>query len=187
MLCVCTYNQTRSVMMGALLDRRLHALAGPAVGFRVLTAGTAGGGHPATDPARRLLAEHGLDVSHHRSRALDATLVGESDLIVTAERDHVIAVAGQWPDAFAKTFTLPELVARAEATGPAAGRPFRAWLGSLHGDRSALDVLDDDRVPEVADPTGRSPRVWRDSFEQLDDLTRRLAALLVTVTTEEDR
>jgi protein-tyrosine-phosphatase len=182
-LSVCTFNRTRSVLTRALLDEHLRRTGSPA---EVLSAGTLGAGDPPTERTVRLLAARGIDVSAHRSRPLDEHLVAGADVVVTAERDHVVWIAGRWPGAFRRTFTLPELVARAEAlpaNGDASGASelfdVDAWLGALAvGRPAALDYLDAD-VGELADPTGQAPGVWGAAFEQIDDLTRRLADAFV--------
>ena len=175
-LTVCTHNRTRSVMMGALLESHLRAAG---VHVHVHSAGTAAGGRPAMERAVRLLAARGLHVDRHRSRSIDADVVRAADLIITAEQQHVVAIAGQWPEAFARTFTLPELVARAQSVGRRNGRPLGEWLGEVgEGRTAAFDYLEATDIPEVADPTGRSPAVWDKSFAHIDALTRQLAQVL---------
>ncbi len=175
-LTVCTHNRTRSVMMSALLESHLRAAG---VHVHVHSAGTTAAGQPAMERAVRLLAARGLHVDRHRSRPIDAAVVKAADLIITAEQHHVVAIAGQWPEAFACTFTLPELVVRAESVGRRNGRPLREWLGEVgEGRTAAFDYLEATDIPEVADPTGRSPAVWDESFARIDALTRRLAQVL---------
>jgi protein-tyrosine phosphatase len=170
-LAVCTYNRTRSVLVGALLDEHLRRAGVPA---EVTSAGTLGDGYPPTERTVRLLGERGIDVRHHRSRPLDERLVAGADLVVTAEREHVVWIAGRWPGVFNRTFTLPELVTRAEALQHDAGE-LSAWLGALAiGRPTAIDYLDAD-VGELDDPTGQAPGVWGVTFERVDELTRRLA------------
>ena len=174
-LCVCTHNRTRSVMTGALLDRHLRSLEVPAV---VVTAGTQPGGQPAIERAVRLLAEAGIDVSDHRSQPLTDDLVLGSDLIVTAERDHVISIAGRWPSQFPATFTLPEIVART-AGSPRNGAAMGEWLTDIGVNRpTGLDYIDAVSVGEIEDPTGRQPAVWDRVYGQIDQLTRNLATTL---------
>jgi protein-tyrosine phosphatase len=173
-LSVCTHNRTRSVLVGALLREHLRQAG---LDADVATAGTAGSGLPATDRTVRLLAARGIDVRDHRSQPLDERSVAGADLVVTAERDHVVWIAGRWPGAFRRTFTLPELVARAAAVQPMAG-DVSAWLDELAVDRpTAIDYLDAD-VGEIADPTGRAPGDWDVAFAHVDDLTRRLASAI---------
>lgn len=179
MLCVCTHNRTRSVLAAGLLAAYLAAAGVDAV---VESAGMAAPGEPPTDPTVRLLAARGIDVAAHRSRRADAEVVGAADLVVTAEPDHVIRVAGAVPDAFARTFTLPELVELGERVGGRGGRPVAEWvtaLGAVRPDRLAfLDAADAGAIGMVADPTGQPPRAWDVALARIDDLTSRLARLL---------
>jgi hypothetical protein len=80
-------------------------------------------------------------VSHWIS---DQSVAG-ADLIITAEREHVVAIAGRWGPAFAYTFTLPELIARGEQAGPRDGRTLQQWLTAVSAKRpSTLEYLDAD-------------------------------------------
>ena len=176
-LAVCTHNRTRSVLIGALLAAHLDEVG---VAAHVQSAGTAARGHPTIERAARLLADRGIDVVEHRSRMLEPEIVQAADVIVTAEQQHVVAIAGRWPGLFGRTFTLPELVRRAEAVGPRDGRPIDEWLLDVgHGRLTAFDYLDSVSIPEVSDPTGQSPAVWKQSFDRIDAWTRRLALVLV--------
>ena len=178
-LCVCTHNRTRSVMMAALLAEHLAA---EGVAATVTSAGTTGADEPPTDPTVRMLAARGVDVRAHRSRRVASALAGDVDLVVTAEPDHVIGIAGAAPDAFARTFTLPELVALGERVGSRMGRPIAEWLAALAAERpdqlAFLDAADAGTVGAIADPTRQPPRAWDTALATIDDLTRRLARLL---------
>ena len=174
-LCVCTHNRTRSVMTAALLLRHLVSLQVPS---EVKSAGTQPGGYPAIDRAVRLLAARGIDVSEHRSRPLTDHLVLGADLIVTAERAHVVSIAGRWPAAFANTFTLPEIVSRSQGVGRD-GASVAEWLEQIGVERpGGLDYFDAQDVGEIEDPTGRQPAVWDRVFAEIDALTNDLATVL---------
>lgn len=178
-LCVCSHNRTRSVITEALLGLHLRESGVPAL---VRSVGIRADGAPPTEPTIERLARRGVDVSGHRSRLVNDASMRDADLIVTAEREHVVHIVGRTPELFAKTFRLPELVERAEAVGGRAGRPVAEWLERLGGGRPvALDYLqasDDAANREIEDPTGRLPRVWDDAVARIDDLTGRLAGLL---------
>ena len=157
-LSVCTHNRTRSVLIGALLEAHLRAAGATS---HIQSAGTAADGQQPIEHAIRLLAACGIDVDDHISRPIAASNVNVADLILTAEQQHVVAIAGQWPDAFARTFTLPELVERARSVGPRGDRSLAEWLRAIGvGRPTALDYLDASDIPEVADPTGKSRAVW---------------------------
>lgn len=177
-LTVCTHNQTRSVLMAGLLGQHADAAH---LDASVLSAGIRGGGMPATDRARRLLAARGIDASNHRSKRLDEPHVRHADLIVCAEHDHVVAIAGDHPSAFVKTFTLPELVRLAEVVGPRVGAPLDEWLARIAAERidpMGYLQLRSLAVGELADPTGMSPATWTSAFDEIDELTGRLVAAL---------
>ncbi|MEX2625963.1 MAG: hypothetical protein WD225_03710 [Ilumatobacteraceae bacterium] len=177
-LTVCTHNQTRSVLMAGLLAQHADAAH---LDASVLSAGFRGGGMSATDRARRLLAARGIDVGDHRSQRLDEPHVHHADLIVCAEHDHVVAIAGDHPSAFVKTFTLPELVRLAEAVGPRAGASLDEWLARIAVERTdpmGYLQLRSSAVGELADPTGSAPATWTTAFDEIDDLTGRLVAAL---------
>jgi protein-tyrosine-phosphatase len=175
-LAVCTYNRTRSVMMSPLLQQ--HAERAGA-GVVVRSAGfSGGGGEPPTDNAVRLLRQRDIDASDHVSHVVEKQGVTDADLIITAEHQHVVAIAGRWPDAYGRTFTLPEIVELGERIGPRGERTHHEWLAALHAERpDPLDYLDH-AVGEIADPTGKSSARWTTCFEQIDDLSERLIALL---------
>lgn len=175
-LCVCTYNRTRSVMMAALLAQHLAELG---VDATVRSAGTNADGGLATGDTVRLLGDRGLDVRGHRGTPLDDDLVLGSDLVVTAEQDHVVAIATRWPGSFRHTFTLPEIVARSGTIGGLLGGPVDDWLALANDGRPAgFQYLDDRTIGEITDPTGHDRRTWNQVFTQVDDLTLRLARAL---------
>jgi protein-tyrosine-phosphatase len=162
--------------MAALLDQHLRQLGLEA---RVTSAGTRADGGLATSETVTLLAEHGIDVRGHAGRPLDDDVIGTADLIVTAEHEHVVAIASTWPDAFSRTFTLPELIALAKYYGGRLGGPMGDWLELLNEGRpSGYDYLDDRSVGEIVDPTGLDRRTWREVFALVDDLSSRLAKAL---------
>ena len=178
-LTVCTHNRTRSVMIGALLVLHLVEARVDGAIKTVRAVGFGESGLPTTAEARRLLAERRIDVRHHRSRRITDDDVARADLIVTAERMHVVEIAGRWPGAFAKTMTLPELVQRGEDVQRVRGLGFTEWLDAMAvGRPQNLDYLDAD-IGEITDPTGLSPGVWKTCIDQIEELTGRAAGLLI--------
>ena len=175
-LCVCTFNRTRSVMMAALLEQHLREIG---VDATVRSAGTGADDGLATGETVKLLGERGIDVRGHRGTPLDDALIAGADLIVTAEHDHVVTIASRWPDAFRRTFTLPEIIVRSKLHGGRLGGPIADWLELLNDGRPAgFHYLDDRSIGEVIDPTGQDRRTWQEVFALVDDLTLRLAKSL---------
>lgn len=101
-LVICIGNRCRSPMAAALLSRALP-------GCRVLSAGLAPPVGATADPrAVRLLAIEGDDLSQHRARALDATLVAGADLVLVMDEEQRDAVEALYPHARGKTHRLCE-------------------------------------------------------------------------------
>lgn len=169
-LCVCTFNQTRSVMMAELL--RVHALM-RGVPVTIDSAGTMASGLFPTTPTVRSLAERGIDVSRRRSQRLTSAAVTAATLVLCAERRHVISI-GATSAAFPKTFTLPEFLELASAA------PLRdeqealdEWIAALGAARDPRDYVAGSGA-EIADPNGSSPR-------QFERVTAAVDAAMATV------
>lgn len=172
---VCTHNRTRSVLMAGLLG---HHAARAGLDLDISSTGFVADGLPPTDRTVRLLKRAGIDVSTHRSSRVGGKSVPDADLILTAEREHVMSIGSRWPSLFNVTFTLPEAVERGDEIGPRGGDA-TAWIAELGADRSLeLAYLDDTTIAQVADPTGGSPAEWRRAFQIIDTLTKRLVTLL---------
>ena len=125
------------------------------------------------------MADRGIDTSSHRSRRLRPELVAKADLIVGMVRSHVREAVAARPDAWPRTFTLKEIVRLGEERGPRApGQPLGDWLAVVHSGRRLSDLLGDSDADDVADPIGRSRRVYERTAAELEALTGRLAGLL---------
>ncbi|MEZ4414758.1 MAG: low molecular weight protein arginine phosphatase [Gemmatimonadota bacterium] len=85
---VCTGNTCRSPMAEAIARDRLARRGWTHV--EVTSAGTFGAaGAPAADDAIEVAREHGMDLTGHRSRALDAGELARADLILGMTLSHV--------------------------------------------------------------------------------------------------
>lgn len=164
-------------MAEVLLRRHLAAAGVPAT---VSSAGLYKGGAPATSDGVAAMAERGLDLHDHRSRTMTAPMVELADMVIGMAREHVREAALLHPDALAKTFTLKELVRRAEEAGPRqVGEAFDAWLARIAAGRQRDDLLGVgyDEAMDVFDPVGRSPQMYEETAVLLDDLLARLVSL----------
>lgn len=177
-LTVCTHNRTRSVMMAALLGDRLGRTLGRET-VRMRSAGFGPEGLPAIPDAVEAMRRRGLDVADHRSSAVTAEHVGWADLVLTAERDHVVRCAALEPTGFRRTMTLPELLAAAPRSRVGA-TTVAAWAAELSEGRTAAEYLRGD-VPEVADPTGSAPRLFEAAVVALEQQCDAAAALIAAV------
>jgi len=87
-LMVCTGNICRSPMAEGFLRHRLPSVLQSEVTVR--SAGTYGlHGNRAEPLAIRAAAAHGVDISNHRARILDAPLIRSADLVLAMQRYHL--------------------------------------------------------------------------------------------------
>jgi len=171
---VCTHNRARSVAMIAHLQ---VALADRRVKAQLVGAGIKKSGLPPTKQIQAALAAQGLDVSSYRSHRINRNTALGADLIVTAERLHVFHLCELDETLFTRTFTLPELVARAEAAGPRHSQPIEQWLQKVGDGRSPATWFTAP-IAEIADPSGHPVDVAEATVAQIADLCGRLVALL---------
>lgn len=143
------------------------------------SAGMLDDGRTATNYGVAVMAARGHDTSAHRSRRLRIEMVTDADVIVGMARLHVWEVVAARPDAWPRTFTLKEIVRLGEERGPrTAGQPLADWLAVLHAGRRTSELLGDSEADDVADPIGRSRRVYERTAAELEALIDRLAGLL---------
>ncbi len=160
-------------MAEGLLRHRLEAAGVDAV---VRSAGVLPGGVVATRHAVEVLASRGIDLSAHRSRTIAADEVAAADLVIGMERRHVQEAVVLSPEAEAWSFTLRDLVARAEvAPRRADDESLRDWGARLAAGRprSALVGMGDD---SVVDPIGGPKSDYVRTAAELDDLLGRVVA-----------
>jgi protein-tyrosine-phosphatase len=175
-LTICTHNRTRSVMMAAMLEAMLIERLG--AGRAVTTsAGFGPAGIPAIVDAVEAMCRRGLDVSGHRSQQVTPILLEEADVVLTAERDHVVKIAALSPSAFPKTTTLPEFLQLAVRNPFRSQDGFSEWVRSLTSDRTAGQYLRAD-VDEIADPTGSPPRIFETAVVGLEQRCSETAGYL---------
>ncbi len=169
---LCTGNICRSPVAEALLRQRLRR--GGVIG-RVQSAGLLQGGSPASEHSVDLLEARGLDLSAHRSQTMTPELLRSATMIVGMAREHVREAVVQAPDVFPRTFTLKELVRRAESVGAReAGEPLEEWLTRVHGGRASKDLMGVSTEDDVKDPIGLPRGAYVTMVNELDELTRRL-------------
>ncbi|MGH9164345.1 MAG: hypothetical protein ACRDZW_02380 [Acidimicrobiales bacterium] len=172
---VCTGNICRSPMAEALLADRLGRAG---VEARVHSVGLLSAGQRVPVHAVAALAPRGLDLGDHRSRRLSADHVAGADLVLGMTREHVREVVLLAPAAWARTFTLKELVRRAEAVGPRRpGQDLGGWLDAAHAGRTRRDLLGESTQDDVADPYGLGPADYEGTARELEGLVARLVGL----------
>jgi protein-tyrosine phosphatase len=183
-LVVCTGNICRSPAADLLL---VADLAGDER-FVVGSAGTqAMAGWPVSPPMAALLTERGIRSDGFVARQATRALLGESDLILTATREHREWVAAHDPRTIRRAFTMTEFSEALRAPGhadPATLTPTElvAWATShrphprLAG-RGAL-VRRGYADGDILDPYGRGDAAYISSLTQIEPLTAAIAEAL---------
>ncbi len=112
-LFVCTGNTCRSPMAEAIMKARLADRLKvkrdelERSGFTVRSAGTSAmPGGPAADQAVQVMAERGIELSAHRSRALTPALVDEAEVIYVMSSSHAHTIEEWFPEAASKVKLL---------------------------------------------------------------------------------
>lgn len=169
-LFACTGNICRSPIAEALLRARL---ADRAPSLTVGSVGQLFDDRPAERNAIRAMADRGIDISGHRSRKQSPALIADASLILAMERFQVRDLSVLAPGTFQRTFTLPEFVRLVEASPPRTDRNLRRWVEQLGSEREVQGYMNDEREM-VADPMGRSLRVFRARTREIDELLARM-------------
>lgn len=159
----------------AFLRQRLEQLG---VDAHVHSAGLLEGGRRASAEGVELLAGWGLDTATHRSRRIALEMVTGADLVVCMAREHLREVVLLHQDAWPRSFTLKELVRRAEQVGPRSpDQPFDEWLAKIHAGRSRAELLGSAAEDDVVDPIGLGREAHRRSAVEIHALVERFAEL----------
>jgi len=179
---VCMGNICRSPMAERLMRHRLEEAFGDAAAeVRCSGAGTYGGhaGEGMNPPAARALTEIGVDASGFHARALDAHLVVEAALILTATADQVRAVGRLVPTAAGRTFALLEFAALADRVAPApAATPGAALVALAEAAGDARAAAPADRTRDVPDPWGEPHAVFEATRDLIDGAVGQIVAAL---------
>lgn len=161
LLFVCTANLCRSPT-AEFLARQQMATVLPAEQWSIRSAGVrARAGEPVHPRSAEELLRRGVDVAGFRSTQLTPELIGQADIVLTAERVHRSAVVRTDPRAAGRTFTLlqfAELCRSVPSLKVAPGTAGPALLSAaLHQRGRKLD----DGPTDIEDPIGRRRRRYR--------------------------
>jgi protein-tyrosine-phosphatase len=124
------------------LARHLARERGLDLGF--MSAGViARNGMPATDHARAVLAEKGIDISAHQARRLDAEIIAKADIIIALEEEHRLAVR-EFPESSLKPLRL-----------------LSEWAG------------EPELGPGIEDPIGGAREEYRETADEIEAYLKR--------------
>ena len=132
--------------------------------------------------AAETLRERGVEAAGFAATQLTEELVRESDLVVTATREHRSLVVGLVPGAVRRTFTLLEL-ARIASSAPESGptgdasavRQAVAWAAQMRGAVSRCE----DSVDDLDDPLGAPLGVYRKRADAIDNAVEQIVPFLI--------
>lgn len=170
-LAVCTANICRSPMVEILLRQRLDP-----EDFEVASAGVQGWHEAPVDSMVVLELERlGARADDFASRAVDAQMVHDADLILTATRDQRAVVLGRHPEALRRTFTLREFAELVEDMIGVSSPAEMVATAYRRRSEAGTDV-------DLPDPFRRPPDVHRLVADQISNAVGIIAERLsVTV------
>ena len=155
-----------------------HRTAGWAEPVQARSAGFLTEGMAPPPEAVQAMAAYGIDTSAHRSRVCSEADLAGADLVVAMARSHVREAVVLSPAAWARTFTLKELVRRAWAAGERVpGQTMAAWLEGIGDGRQRADLLGTSGDDDVADPIGGPLAAFEATARELFGLVARMAGL----------
>lgn len=175
-LLVCTANVCRSYMAQVAMTDRAHALG---LDLAISSAGTRLTDHDVQAETITALADAGFATNGlHRPRPMTPAIVRDdgSDLVITMTRQHLREVVAMDRLAWPRSFTLREIVRRANTLrGPVDG--WQSWIESLGDGRTARDLAGNDPADDIDDPFGLPLTAHRDCLRTIRALVDQFVAL----------
>ena len=127
----------------------------------------------------RVMAAAGLDIEGRPSRRVDAATLEEADLIVAMAQRHLLEVVTINRAARERSFTLVDLMNRAQRVGPrTADESLSEWAQLLSAGRRKGSILGSATSDDIVDPMGGSLKTYKKVAKVIDQLTDELAVRL---------
>jgi protein-tyrosine-phosphatase len=173
---VCSGNRFRSPLAEAFVRRLTVGLPVLVHSFGTMRLGAT----PALAEATKLGLWCGVDLSEHRARLIGSESIDDADLLIGFDQDHVRRAVIVGNAATERSFTFREIVALLEEVETLETPD--VVQRARHAVRQAAARREDDpdaaRPGSVADPFGRSWRVYRETAAEIRELSLRLVAEL---------
>ena len=110
-LFVCTGNTCRSPMAQVLFESIISKDPSlQSAGIKVDSAGIIANRYPAPQEAIEVMLDYGLDLTGHRSKLIDSSMLDWADLVLVMEQEHKEGVVSRFPEQGGKTHLLSEYV-----------------------------------------------------------------------------
>lgn len=152
-LIVCTANICRSPVAEALLRDRLQQRGQG--DWVVGSAGTwAHWARGASEYSVEVLRQDGYDITGHRARMIDETLLDEADLVLCMERGHVEALQVEFPRYATKIKLLSEMAGQQTSVHDPYGEPI-AMYRQMVDEVTALIDAGLEKIIEMAESNVR--------------------------------
>lgn len=136
------------------------------------------GAAPALAEARKLAASYGVDLSGHRARLIGVESIEDADLLIGFEQEHVRRGVIDGKASTKRSFTFPQLVALLEDTAELEVETTdvvqRARLAVEQASAQRDATPNRWEASPIADPFGRSWRVYRETAAEIRELSLRL-------------
>jgi protein-tyrosine-phosphatase len=176
---ICSGNRFRSPLAEAFVRRLTMGLPVVVQSFGTLRLGAA----PALAEARKLGLSLGLDLSEHRARLIGVESIEDADLVIGFDQEHVRRGVIDGNASIKRSFAFRELVALLEdATEPEIDDVVQRARHAVEQAASLRDAATDAwDAGAIADPFGRSWRVYRDTAAEIRELSLKLVDALFGV------
>ena len=102
-LVLCTGNICRSPYAEAVLKKRASGIYVDSAGLSAMV------NYEADATAQAVARDRGIDMSKHKARQVTRSLIGQSDLILVMDDEHLSRLHRKYPDSRGKSFKLGKL------------------------------------------------------------------------------